>query len=58
METGSQRSVFPGGHPSKYYPGSTLLNFSDWVIEQALVATANLIFGSGGVMWRQTQASK
>ena len=24
-----QHPVFPGGHPSKYYPGSTLLNFGD-----------------------------
>ncbi|ESO86397.1 hypothetical protein LOTGIDRAFT_129268, partial [Lottia gigantea] len=24
-----QHSVFPGGHPSKYQPSPTLLNFSD-----------------------------
>ena len=24
-----QHPVFPGGHPSKYYPGPTLLNFGD-----------------------------
>ena len=24
-----QHPVFPGGHPSKYWPGSTLLNFGD-----------------------------
>lgn len=25
----SQQLVFPSGHPSKYYPGSSLLNFAD-----------------------------
>ncbi|KAG8233047.1 hypothetical protein J437_LFUL004268 [Ladona fulva] len=24
-----QHPVFPGGHPSKYYPGPTMLNFGD-----------------------------
>ena len=24
-----QHLVFPGGHPSKYYPDPTLLNFAD-----------------------------
>jgi hypothetical protein len=24
-----QHLVFPGGHPSKYWPGSKLLDFSD-----------------------------
>ena len=24
-----QHPVFPGGHPSKYYPGPTPLNFRD-----------------------------
>jgi len=38
-DTGSQRSVFPGSHPSKYQPRSTLLNFSDRATELALVAT-------------------
>jgi len=39
MDTGSQRSVFSDGHPSKYKPRSTLLNFSERAIELALVAT-------------------
>jgi len=43
MDTGSQRSVYPGGHPSKYYPRSTMLNLSERATELALVATASLL---------------
>jgi len=36
------RSTPTNGHPSKYWPDSTLLSFSDQVSEQALFATADL----------------
>jgi len=42
MDTGSQRSVFPDGHPSKYKPRLTLLNFSERATERALVATGDV----------------
>ncbi|KAG8233046.1 hypothetical protein J437_LFUL004267 [Ladona fulva] len=29
MQKYQQHPVFPGGHPSKYYPGPTMLNFGD-----------------------------
>ncbi|KAG8233045.1 hypothetical protein J437_LFUL004266 [Ladona fulva] len=29
MQNYQQHPVFPGGHPSKYYPGPTMLNFGD-----------------------------
>lgn len=32
--------MFPGGHPSKYYPGSMLLNFCERANELALIAIA------------------
>jgi len=37
----ARASVFPDGHPSKYLPRSTLLNFSERATELALVAKMN-----------------
>jgi len=36
-DLGSQCASFPGGHPSKYLPKSTCLNFNERVAELALV---------------------
>jgi len=33
----TQRTVFPGGHPSEYRLRSTILNYSEQVTELALV---------------------
>ena len=43
VDGGSQCTIFPGGHPSKYKPWSTWLNFSERATELALVATAHII---------------
>jgi len=61
-ETGSQRSVFPDGHPSKYWTRSTFLNFSERATELALVVTVSLNDGSGWVIgmniWVASQLSQ
>jgi len=42
MDPGVQHPVFPGSHPSKYYPRSMCRNFSERATELALVTTASL----------------
>ena len=45
--------MFPGGHPSKYYPGPTMLNFGDrtrtgvfivvWPLAMLTLAISNVV---------------